>query len=317
MKIAYVANHNQLRSADDEGAIAYALERLGHTVHLFSEKATYHSLCVSNPDMVLFHKWSNWSILQKLSCIKVAWYFDLFYQDEPELYRRNIDRLTWLENAVGLVDALFCTDGSAVNGEVSHTYLLERERKKVFHLTQGADSRLINTCEFRLRIAESYLRDKHIDILFTGSVRSGTKRAECLDLLRETYKERFMHVAHGAYRENLAQLILNSKVVVAPSAPVGPNYYSNRIYNALGFGACLIHPLVSNLSNEYRVGEDIYPYDPKDLKTLIQGINFLLEESSLYRQKLSFNGYETTLNLHTYEEKVRMMFNILRRERII
>lgn len=306
MKIAYIGNHNQTNSADDEGAIAHALTELGHKVELFSEKVSFPALVRYFPDMVLFHKWGNSSMLYKIKCVKVAWYFDLFKEDEEVLSNRNLARIDWLEQTLPNVDALFCTDGQMVTKYEGYC------KEKLYYLTQGIDARLVSSSKVYDNIKNYANSYRPIDLLITASVRNGTKRAEFIRKLKERYGDKLLHITNGVYRENLIDRLSSIKVVVAPNAPIADYYYSNRIYNTLGLGACLVHPKTIGLSYQYEEGRDYLSYQPDCIEDAYRAIDHALGLKTEDRLRLVKNGHFTTLAYHTYNIRVQTMMETLK-----
>lgn len=311
MKIAYIGNHNQTNSADDEGAIAHALTELGHKVELFSEKVSFPALVRSFPDMILFHKWNDSSLLHRINCIKVSWYFDLFQEDEPVLSNRNLSRKNWLLDTLPNVHALFCTDGDMV---LSYK---DAYSSKLHYLTQGVDSRLALSKKVISNVQNYAKTNKTIDIFIPASVRKGTKRELFINKIKERYGHRVLHISSGCYREELIDTLSSTNIVLAPNAPVRDYYYSNRVYNMLGLGSCLVHPIVWGLNHEYMLEKDYVGYNPNCIDDAYKVIDRMLEESLETKEVLVMRGYNKTLARHTYKAKVETMMQILKREGLI
>lgn len=189
------------------------------------------------------------------------------------------------------VDFGFCTDGDWVERDVTG---------KLYWLPQGADERVVG------RYAGSGGDWK---ILFTGSVRNcGIGRQKFVDDMTATYGNGFRHVASGVHGVSMGRLIADSPVVVAPNFPVTDQYWSNRIYNSLGFGACLLHPKVGGLSEQYSHGTHYLAYST--MGELHDMIGSLLEDPAT-AERLRTAGYERTTAEHLYRHRCEELIKIV------
>jgi hypothetical protein len=284
VKVLYIAKHDS-GGNDDEGAIAHALEELGCTVVRVPENAPHEALH-AEADFALFHKWEDSSTLAKLSMPKVFWYFDLVESHDRLLTRRDDARRNWMLRTMPLVDVGFCTDGDWVC----------KHPEKLRHLMQGADARIAG-------------RDKQTlvkpQVLFTGtSSGGGTGRQMFVQAMRFQYRGAFHHVARGAYGKPLRKLIASYAVCVAPNSPVTNVYWSNRVYNALGFGAFLLHPRCDGLKAHYTDGIDLRMYS--SMEELYSLIAEYMSDSSA-RNKIAQAGYEHTMKFHTYRHRCEQL----------
>lgn len=291
MRILYVAKHNS-GGGDDEGAIAFALERLGHEVVLCHEdraKAAGYVYKGRGFDFCLFHKWYDTYSLTTIDFPKVFWYFDLVdWPHDLTLSSRCEARKRWMAEVTPLVDLGFCTDGDWVTRDTTG---------KLRVLRQGADERVVGF---------GREQERAHDVLFVGGVKGcGVGRESFVRDLRKRYGGRFNWVERGVYREDLRDLVARSKVVVCPDSPVTDRYWSNRIYVMAGFGACLFHPRVEEL-----VGQNLTLYDNREhLFALLEGH---LETDNLQwlepqRVKVLEMVKEKHLYRHRCEELVRIV----------
>lgn len=291
MKIGYVAKHDS-GGSDDEGAIVYALEKLGHEVLRLRESRgsrAHHLAC----DFILFHKWSDTLAMKRCRVPLVFWYFDLVDYPDPTLLHRNEQRKDWMRRITPLVRLGFCTDGDWVSRDTSG---------KLHVLRQGADERIVG-------LGEPYPNVSY-DILLTGiRAGGGRKRISFIDEMRKTYGDRFYHVQTGVYREELKRLIASSKIVVAPDGPVTDSYWSNRVYNALGFGAFLLHPYCRELVGEYLPWKDFLFYANRD--HLHQLIASSLAHP-LSRKVVSDGGLAYTKEKHLYRHRCEELVRIVK-----
>ncbi len=246
MRILYVAKHDS-GGADDEGAIAFALEQLGHQVFRCDESRESFDLTVLQPDFCLFHKWGNFEVVAKMRCPKAFWHFDRIVDWHPK-------RMDWVRRVLPLVDVGFVTDGDLLD----HQYKMGSgigvsQQNKLVWLPQGADERVVGRGTPDPAQA--------VDVLCVAGTRfHGERRQSFVRELAAFCVEKgftFRHVEEGVYRERLRDLVASAKIVVAPDSPVSDRYWSNRVWNMLGFGAMLLHPTCKGLF-------DFYP--PTDLQ---------------------------------------------------
>ncbi len=301
MRILYVAKHGSGGNQDEE-AIAYALAQLGHEVFAVPEQPRREIWDWPKADLCLFHKWDDVNAMVGIDCPKVFWYFDLVDHADPLLALRSVHRKAWMERVLPHVDLGFCTDGDWVERR-NH----DQESDKLIQLSQGFDD--------RIKTAPTTL--VKIDLLFTGLVRKcGKGRSNFLADMMERYGERFKHVAAGSHGKNLAELIAQSKIVVAPDAPVSNKYWSNRVYWALGLGGFLLHPWTDGLARQYPVGDGWEPRERgfafyHDRIDLHDKIGFYLKQPE-ERLLISSVGRARTLAEHTYTCRVRKLLEVVK-----
>ena len=251
MKILYIAKHGQQDSADDEGAIAYALQQLGHEVFCATEDDTKHiRYHAPRTDLLLFHKWQDDACLRHCETkIKAFWYFDRVVGWHPK-------RWQWIERTIPLVDIGFCTDGDLVH-DWGSSCTLEGDKNKLVWLPQGADERIVGR--------GTPDPSQAVDVLCMAGTRfHGAQRQSFVRDLEEFCAAggfSFRHVEEGVYREQLRDLVASAKVVVAPDSPVSDRYCSNRIFNMLGFGAYLLHPRCEAVKKWYEETFEVSLYE--------------------------------------------------------
>lgn len=291
MRILYVARHNQANSTDDEGAIAHALRELGHEIECVQER--FNIDVTSRCDFCLFHHWHDTSAMSTLRLLGVPlvfWNFDLVEWPDPTLEARNAARRKWMQEVTKLVDVGFCTDGDWVAKDTTG---------KLHWLPQGADERILG----------QHINPKTIDVLFTGiSYGGGKDREEFVHEIKQQYK--VMHVMKGTYRESLREYVGRSRIVIAPDSPVTDRYWSNRVWNACGFGAFMIHPRCTNLSSMYEDGKEIVYYDSRE--HMHQLIKWWLEDDKS-RGIIAKAALERTKTDHTYRHRCQRMLEIVER----
>jgi len=294
MKILYVANHDS-GGNDDEGAIAYALSNLGHEVVRVQERRGASSLLYRRKgiDLLLFHKWSDIATLRAFEgvCPRVFWYFDLVDWPCESVRGRSLQRIKWMNDVPPNVEFGFCTDGD---------WVAEDSTGKLRWLPQGADERVVGVgvpCDDA----------KKVDLFFAGIGQSGGKgRASFVEAVRERYGGRFLHVERGLYGRDLANQIASSKIVLCPDSPVTDRYWSNRVYNMLGFGAFVLHPYCEKLSETV---SSVTFYLSRD--NLFDAIDYCLPQET-QRKEMSRLGFAEVRSKHLYRYRLEQLLNVVR-----
>lgn len=285
MKILHIAKHGVGKN-DDEGAIAYALRKLGHDVVKLYEGHTA-SLIPNSYDFVLFHKWHDPPELERLSkqIPFVFWYFDrVFEPDDPTVAGRNRLRMKWMEDTLPHVRLGFCTDGD---------WVARDQTDKLRWLPQGADGRVVGL--------GTPIQGFTQDILFCGLARgNGKQRLSFYKDVLKRYRSRFLHVQSGLHGRYLADTIASAKVVLAPDGPISDRYWSNRIYLTLGFGGVMLHPRCEWLEGHYQHGMEILYYDSRE--DLWSKIEWALGANE-WREQVRQDAYERTVTKHLYEHR--------------
>lgn len=295
MRITYIARHGG-HDNDDEGAIGYALEQLGHTVTRLPESCSAEDVRAVPRDFILFHKWENMTVMERLKDLPMAfWYFDLLVGDgDPRL--RMPMRRNWASVATSLCIAGFCTDGDWV--------ALDRTNK-LYCLRQGADER---------KVGPGVPGSFRPPVLFTGVLLGQERRAHLSRIVGlyhthilggQGYKDRI----HG---RELADMIASSSVVLAPVSPITDRYWSNRVYLTLGFQGFLIHRWARELAKQFAEGEEIVYYH--SVQESIDLIDYYLPRVE-ERARIAKNGYERVVKSHLYrhrcEELIRVMEDLI------
>jgi len=293
MRILYVARHGQVgTSNDDEGAIAAALRLLDHDVCCVHESEVDSLGLPERPDLLLFHKWDDLSALVRLrrhwgyATPAVFWFFDLVDHPDPALANRCRVRRNWMERFTPHVDLGFCTDGDWVRRDTTG---------KLICLRQGADERVVGRGDRTIPA----LAPGSGTILLSGIYKGGTLRMSFINEMHARYGSRFRHVQQGIYGRDMADLVASTAVVVAPDGPSTDHYWSNRVYNACGFGAFLVHPYCTDLLMHYDDTEVAY-YDSRE------GMHDIVERAlaePMRRQATADRALARTLAEHLYRHR--------------
>lgn len=290
MHIAYVANHGQVgTSNDDEGAIAYALKQLGHTVIPIQQLllSVRDKIEASEAELVLFHHWDSIDIINQIKIPKAFWSFDLIGSSKD----RSVE---WVK---ALSDTCLC--GFLTDGSYIEKHNQENVSSNLHWLMQGFDSR-------------QRIRSQNIvsgQILFTGLLHDQKRKNMC-DVLRYQYRDKFIHHPCRLYGNNLVSVIQRANVVIAPPSPIRDNYWSNRVYLTLGCGGFLLHPYCEGITQHYQDKYDlVYYHNQKEMLELIEYYTADIESAIRIRE----NGRATTFEKHTYIHRCREMINIVKR----
>ena len=291
-RICYIARHGCGGNQDEE-AIAFALRKLGHEVDCVQERFAVD--ITARCDFALFHHWSNFAAMKTLRSLGyplVFWNFDLVSWPDPTLEARNRARVEWMREVMEIVDIGFCTDAD---------YAAKHPSTLVW-LPQGADERVMGS---------DHTNDKVRNILLTCMVQGcGTQRESFYNEMTNMKNYTgVLYAAKGMYREELRKEIGRSRMVVCPDSPVTHRYWSNRVWNACGFGAFTLHPYCRELAKMYTDGKEIVFYD--SIEHLHKLIKFWLEDD-LQRAAIGRAALERTRAHHTYRHRCEVLVSTVR-----
>lgn len=289
MKILYVAKHGS-GGNDDEGAIAHVLNKLGHDLTCVQENWDIPAI---NPDLVLCHGWNGRIPLRQYKArVKAFWYFDRVDDPDPSLLTRNKLRIRWINEMTSVCDIGFCTDGDWAVG-----------RPKLHWLPQGADERVVGR-------GTPVFRSPNTPILITASVANGgTRRHRFIERFKDRWKDKVRVVSKGYHGREMANLIASAQVVVAPRDPASHWYWSNRIFQACGFGACIIHPRCNMLEDYYPRGHSGIMYYDTDVE-LDRLIEETLAAGDNTRKTISDVNLAATIKGNLYRHRVEKLLSI-------
>lgn len=297
MRIVYVARHHQADGNDDEGAIAHALRELGQGVILVDEDNVPRAW--PDCDVIMFHKWEGRSDFNRLppKAVRVCWYFDLVsWPLDPTLSSRSGARVSWMTRNGPDIDLLFATDGDWVRLVPSTPYA----PGSAMWMPQGADGRIVGI---------GTQRRSKTPILMTGiSKGGGRERESFVAEMANRWGSNFSHVSRGIYRTQLRDLIAGTAIVVCPDSPVTDHYWSNRVYNAIGFGAFVLHPYCRRLADQFQDGKEIVFYSSRqDLHDKIA--RYLVRSED--RRAIAEAGLARVLREHTYRHRLEEMLQVI------
>ncbi len=270
MKIAYVAKHGQ-NNNDDEGAITFALRKLGHTVSCISERDGIEVLAIPY-DLVLFHKWKDIETISRIPCPTICWFFD-------EVHGRRVkfiyDR------------AISCTTVALTDGK----FVVEAGKPNIIHMSQGADERVV-----------PWRKGGNQYILYIGDKRGPRK-----EFIRDL-EANFPIIVRGTnsnrvYKEHLAELISSASICVAPSTPVHKGYWSNRAYLLSSYGGVVAHA-DCDLVNHYAPNKEMLFYgSTEELYSLLHKYSKEPELQTEYAENLDEPSLACRSRCHDDPEK--------------
>lgn len=303
MKIVYIAKHHS-GGNDEEGAITYALEQLGHTVDRRHEKKVYGAPDIKG-DLLLFHKWSDYGRLAEMRMPKVFWYFDLINSHDATLVERDNNRKEWMKNVLPIVDLGFCTDGDFVKVQCrqipGNAFTDFFDAQKLYVLRQGFDERQLG-----IGRKQAYINDLLITAVRKGA---GIKRMQFIESVVKDYSNRLTHQSHGVHGQNLADMIINHKIVIAPNYPISDNYWSNRVYLTMGYGGLILHPYSKALSESFMSGKHLFFYRTYgEMKDLI----YRLMHNEDIRTLVVKQGEQEIRDNHLYVHRCEQMLSIVK-----
>jgi hypothetical protein len=293
VRITYVARHQQRASNDDEGAIAYALERLGHQVRRVQERDV--SAADAPCDLILCHHFPDPAALRCPKAPKAWWCFDLLgTANDPSLVERARRRAAWARQMTEVCDIGFLTDGDFVAADTTG---------KLHWLPQGADERYAGAPALR--------PTQTVPILFTGIGKGGGRQRESFVAeMQGRYGERFRHVTRGVHGYALADLVASASIAVAPDSPVTDRYASNRIFVTLGLGGFLLHPACEALLGCYGHGQGVVYY--RDREELHSQIGHYLGPLGGCRQSIAAAGLARTLEANLYRHRCEKLLAVVK-----
>lgn len=284
MRVLYVCRTDG-GDNDDEGAIAHALEVLGHTVVRIDERGKIPN---SQGDLCLFHKTSRFAELERLNMPKVFWFFDLVDGSyDPSLAERSKHRVQWMQSATAVCHRGFCTDGDWVKQD---------KTGKLRWLMQGADERTLHA---------PAPRDVDYPIAFFGMKHHGRKRAEHFDAINARYGSVFFHLGAGGPRTRvhkiaLADALSRCAIALALDGPSSDSYWSNRVYLTLGLGGFMLHPACAKLREQFAHHELVTYNDRAHCDMLI---DYFLERPE-ERLARAVAGHKAVVERHLYRHRV-------------
>ena len=331
MRILYVAKHDS-GDNDDEGAIAHALDVLGHRVvkvhelrrhrphqgDIIQEIRKANGGTAEGFDFCLFHKWEVISEVADVSRLMPCafWYFDLISNaDDHGLAERMERRRRWFDDVIPYCKTAFLTDGDWVakwNNGLGVDPAAARG-PGLYWLMQGMDERHVERRPGR----DNPKYPDTPEIIFTGTRYHGAKRAEHIAQLQAHYRERFAVIGESPrisprrHGRDLADLFASTKVVVAPDGPCTDRYWSNRVYLTSGLGGCLVHPYCAGLVDLGHYTPDLELTTYRNRLACVDRIDALLANQG-FREGMVDRALYATVDRNLYRHRCGQLVATMR-----
>lgn len=301
-KIAFLGNFRVDYSSESHHC--KTLESLGHTVFKLQEsevdsRTVYET--ASDCDLFIWVHTHGWTTRGRYNMNEVL----------RRLKLKNIPTMTYhLDLWFGLKRQKDLQN-DAVYTDIDHFFTVDRQMADWFNKHTRVKGHYLPAGVFD---QECYYDPQKLvnDVIFVGTRRYHSEweyRPKLIQWLEENYSSRFKHYGLGGVKnvrgEALNHLYASTKVVVGDSLCINfdyPDYWSDRIYETLGRGGFLIHPLVPGLEKEFKDKEHVVFYKYNDFKQLKELIDYYLENDA-EREKIRKSGHEFVKNNYTYKHR--------------
>ena len=303
MKIVYFGKFkNNPYSKIEEEEISKALKQLGHKVLEFDiAEANAKELIetANKSNLFLFHNGGVETeselkfllgleglkkILSSIKCEKVFWFFektlglgrDLIYKISP------------------FVDCGFLNDD---------TFVRRIKDSNLSGLHLGTSKKPLG----------KHRKDLECDIAFIGRIYG--ERINLTGLLKREYGRKF-RIFENIWGQEFDDLCQSAKIIVSPRFPMDDFCWNSQIYQVLGSGGFLIHPRLYGLKEEgFEDGGHYVGYT--FIEEVLAEIEFFLKpENDEKYQTIKKQGRDLVLKKFTWEERLRDMFWIIKREKL-
>lgn len=294
MKIVYIGEFTKIHN--EEGN-ARALERLGVSVIRLQEGDLKTIDQIPDCDYLFFAKLKvepffrmeivKWA---KEKGIKtVCWNWDLYFGLPRERELPN--------DAIFRADYVFSPDGGSDFSKygVNHKLVRQGIAKEEAH------------------------RGKKIEapeIIFVGARNHlYPYRTKLLAYLNQEYKDKFKLIGElkEVRGEDLNDLYESAKIVIGDSV-YSDKYWSNRIYNTIGRGGFIIHPMIEDLEKDYTPYKHFIPYNIGDFEGLKQKIDYYLTHDK-ERDKIRLTGFKHTLKNHLIDNRIKCILDYIQQKK--
>lgn len=238
-----------------------------------------------------------WRITEQAGCKTASYHLDIFV---------GLKRQTMLD-----ADPLFCT-GTVFTADGDAQTQRVMEKHGIIHrwlpaASDEAEAWHIGTPR------EEFAHD----VVFVGAQHYHPEwpwRPKLINFLRTRYGRAFhLYDHHPPIRGlDLNDLYASAKVVVGDSLalPGHENYWSDRYYETLGRGGCLVAPYVAGIERVFRDGQHLRYYTPGYVADLAFTIDQLLADEP-ERKQLAECGRAEVLAKHTYRHRAEEMLTVL------
>lgn len=299
MTIGFIGNFEPPYSTENDRKWSFL--KLGHDVVTFQENMTDPQEIIEflpKLDLLLYSHTHGW----KISNLKEV--FEIFKDKGIPTASVHLDRWAWLERekdigeeATWKTQYQFMADFSPEAQE-----LYKKHNLNAYYLKPGVIER---DCYLA---TPDLIRFPH-EIVFVGSKgyhKEYPYRAEMIEFLQKTYKERFGHYGNdglGVLRgHDLNVLMATAKIVVGDSCfGSRPNYVSDRYYETRGRGGFLLHPFTEGVDNM-----GVAFFEAENLKALKLQIDYYLN-NSYEREQRRMLGFNYVKDHETYTNRAEEM----------
>jgi hypothetical protein len=286
LKIIYLANFGNKGSNFIEEDIKLALEKLGHEVIQVHEKDFKNVLNIK-ADILLFHKAGVGRyislqdfivLLNHVTCKKVMWFFDPI-----KLYPEREEQI---ETIAQYIDYGFLVDD---------TWRRRHKFDNLYSLKEGIGTQYKGVIK----------KEFECDVAFAGNPYG--EREEFVTILKQRFGNRFK-IFNDVFGQDLADLCVSAKVMVAPPYPTNEFYWSSRIYLTTGLGGFMVHPDCYGLKEEFKEGTHFAGY--KGMNELIITIEYFLDHEE-ERKQIQEQGQRKCLEVAKFEDRLKTMLEVI------
>jgi len=301
-KIFYIGSFDKLW---DEEGIAQALETLGCKVVRFNASnfrftEFRHAFNTAQPEVIMWAKLNidptikdyflKWVKEQKVKT--VCYMPDLYWGLTRQWKAQRRDSLFQ-------ADYVFSPDGG-------HDELWQKAGVNHHLLRQGIAKDFAYVAKPEPKYA--------FDVVFVGSLNPEYPyRTRLIEWLRQKYAGQFKWFGKADSDEirghELNKLYASSKVIIGESV-YSPYYWSNRIYETIGRGGFMVHPVIPGLDQEYKPYEHYIPYQHNDFQSLREIIDYYLTHDSERRVIADAGSLYTQANF-TLEQRCKSLLNYI------
>jgi glycosyltransferase involved in cell wall biosynthesis len=302
-KITFLGNFNVDYSSESHHA--KTLESLGHEVIRFQEgkdisETIYRSAIKSN--LFIWVHTHGWTTPGKIPMVKVL----------NNLKRYKVPTITYhLDLWLGLNRQNDLRRDDFYRS-IEHFFTVDKLMADWFNQNTKVKGHFVpaGVYDKECYIHEDYDRnDFQYDVIFVGSKGYHPEhqfRPQLIDFLRETYKDKFLHVGGdgdtGTVRgHDLNKIYAMSKIAIGDSLNLNfdyPYYTSDRLFESTGRGGFTIYPRIVGLEKYFNDNEIVW-YEHGNFDDLKSKIDYYLKHDE-ERENIRFAGHERTKNEHTY-----------------
>ena len=114
---------------------------------------------------------------------------------------------------------------------------------------------------------------------------------------------------NDVFGQDLADLCVSAKIIVAPDYPSNEFYWSSRFYLTTGLGGFLVHPDLYGLREEFTEGKHFAGY--KGPQELVSTIDYYLENEKA-REAIQKEGQKRCLEIATFKHRIKEMLDYVK-----